>query len=47
MFQTITAAAETASGTCGVRVTWTFDSGTITINGTGKMTDWDYGKAPW
>ena len=37
-----TASAETLSGTCGDDLTWTFDeeTGTLTIEGTGKM--WDY-----
>ena len=45
----------TASGTCGMNLTWTLDSnGTLTISGTGKM--WDYDRiyngsyktsAPW
>jgi len=37
-------------GTCGDNLTWTFDSrtGTLTIRGTGKMTDYNhYSSAPW
>ncbi|MCR5015768.1 MAG: leucine-rich repeat protein [Ruminococcus sp.] len=30
-------AAETASGTCGKSLTWTFSSGTLTVSGTGEM----------
>ena len=39
------------SGTCGNNLTWTLDKGTLTISGTGVMTDyeWSYGSssAPW
>ena len=36
------------TGTCGDNLTWTLDdAGTLTISGTGKMTNWAYGKAPW
>ncbi|GAB6011907.1 leucine-rich repeat domain-containing protein [Viscerimonas tarda] len=38
------------SGTCGENLTWTFDSttGTLTISGTGAMTDYsDNSHAPW
>ena len=28
------------SGTCGTNLTWTLSSGTLTISGTGEMTDW-------
>ncbi len=38
-----------ASGTCGENLTWTLDdTGTLTISGTGEMTDYNYGSdAPW
>ena len=36
------------SGTCGENLTWTLDdAGTLTISGTGEMTDWSEGDAPW
>jgi len=41
---------ETASGTCGDNLTWVLDdNGTLTISGTGAMTDWIYypDRAPW
>ena len=46
------AADVVSSGTCGAEgdnLTWTLDSeGTLTISGTGAMTDYSYGsKAPW
>ena len=48
----VSAFADTAkSGTCGENLTWTLDSeGTLTISGTGAMTDYDYindSNAPW
>ncbi|MBQ8762714.1 MAG: leucine-rich repeat domain-containing protein, partial [Clostridia bacterium] len=42
-------AAET-SGTCGENLTWTFDgeTGTLTISGTGEMTNWSsLSSVPW
>lgn len=45
-----TANAETvASGTCGENLTWTLDDvGTLTISGTGEMTNWsDSMDQPW
>ncbi len=40
-------AATVDSGTCGTNLTWTlFDSGTLTISGTGAMTDYS-SYAPW
>ena len=37
-----------ASGTCGDALTWQmYDSGLLKISGTGMMTDYDYGEAPW
>ena len=46
------AADVVSSGTCGAEgdnLTWTLDSeGTLTISGTGSMTDYSYdSKAPW
>lgn len=36
------------SGKCGKNVTWKLDSkGTLTISGSGKMTDCDFEGAPW
>ena len=37
------------TGTCGDNLTWVLDSaGTLTISGTGAMTDWDSnGQVPW
>ena len=42
-------AATVASGTCGDNVTWILDdTGTLTISGTGAMTDYSYTtQAPW
>ena len=42
-------AADTASGTCGENLTWTLDdAGTLTVSGTGKMTDWKaINTVPW
>ena len=43
-----TAAFAALSGSCGTNVTWTLDNGTLTVSGTGAMTD--YGAAddaPW
>ncbi len=39
-----------SDGTCGDNLTWSYDgNGTLTISGTGKMTDYSYyeNKAPW
>ena len=37
-----------ASGACGDNLTWTLDSeGTLTINGTGEMKDFDLNMSPW
>ena len=37
-----------ASGSCGNNVTWSLSSdGTLTISGTGEMTDYSYGGWPW
>ena len=36
------------AGTCGTSLTWKIDaSGTLTISGTGAMTNWTAGNAPW
>ena len=36
------------SGTCGANLTWVLDSsGVLTISGSGAMTNYDYGGAPW
>ena len=37
-FSLATYAAE--SGTCGENLTWTLDGGTLTISGTGEMTNY-------
>ena len=38
-----------SNGTCGDKISWTLDSdGTLTISGTGTMTDFSYyHHAPW
>ena len=46
------AAEIVSSGNCGIKgdnLTWTLDNeGTLIINGTGDMADWNYGNgAPW
>ena len=36
------------SGTCGENLTWVLDDeGTLTISGTGEMTNWGWGGASW
>ena len=35
------------SGACGDGLTWTLESGVLTISGTGAMTNYSYGEAPW
>ncbi len=41
-------AASAASGTCGENLTWILESdGTLSISGTGAMTDWGSNIAPW
>ena len=41
-------AAVVSSGTCGENITWTKDDvGTLVINGTGDMPDFDDSLAPW
>ena len=47
---TLAAAAAETSGTCGDDLTWSFDeaAGTLTVTGSGAMTDWSAGgSAPW
>lgn len=45
----ITASAETVSGTCGENLTWTFDdeTGTLTISGSGEMESYYANTVPW
>ena len=44
----LTANAANANGSCGASLIWTLDSGgTLTISGTGKMTNWSNKEAPW
>ncbi len=43
----ITASAETVSGTCGDNLTWTFDGSTLTISGVGAMYGYTSKKRPW
>ncbi|MCD8145467.1 MAG: leucine-rich repeat domain-containing protein [Oscillospiraceae bacterium] len=44
----VSAAEEVASGTCGDNLTWVLDSdGTLTISGTGDMSNWINYDAPW
>lgn len=35
------------SGTCGEGITWEFSGSTLTISGSGKMSDFTAGGAPW
>ena len=38
----------TPHGTCGENLTWTLkEDGTLTISGTGEMTDYEYYSTPW
>ncbi len=37
----ISASAEDTSGSCGDYVTWKYEDGTLTISGTGKMTNYE------
>ena len=48
-FLPATASAATVNGSCGDNLTWTLaDDGTLTISGTGPMTDYDYNAdVPW
>ncbi len=44
----VSAAADTASGTCGENLTWTLtEDGTLTISGTGDMVNYRYSNVPW
>lgn len=45
----ITVSAETYTGACGDNLAWTLDTetGVLEIDGTGEMSDWNFGKAPW
>ncbi|MBQ7670616.1 MAG: leucine-rich repeat domain-containing protein [Clostridia bacterium] len=46
MMPFVSSAAE--SGTCGENLTWTYDGGTLTISGTGEMTNfYDNNMPPW
>lgn len=48
--QTETTAAEDLGrepGQCGEHLTWSYDSGTLTISGSGEMDDFPDGDAPW
>ena len=42
-------AAETASGTCGENLTWTYDATTrtLTISGEGRMDGYGWSASPW
>jgi len=47
LFATVPVSAAT-SGTCGANLTWTLDDdGTLTISGTGAMTNYSYSSVPW
>ena len=35
------------SGSCGYNLTWTLDNGTLTISGSGSMTDYKSASTPW
>ena len=48
MLVPVTGAETVASGTCGENVTWTLEDGTLTISGSGAMTNYtSNGHAPW
>ena len=45
---TTASAAAAGDNTCGENVTWTLEDGTLTISGTGRMTDYNANSpAPW
>ena len=35
------------AGTCGEGITWEYSEGVLTISGSGKMSDFTEGGAPW
>ena len=39
--------AQETSGSCGENATWTYESTTLTVSGTGEMYDYAYGETPW
>ncbi|MBQ7495813.1 MAG: leucine-rich repeat domain-containing protein, partial [Bacteroidaceae bacterium] len=39
--------AQATSGSCGDNATWSYESTTLTISGTGEMADYEYGETPW
>ncbi|MCH5192469.1 MAG: leucine-rich repeat domain-containing protein [Oscillospiraceae bacterium] len=47
----MTAAEEVSNGTCGENLTWVLENGTLTISGTGEMTDYTFSvpgeNPPW
>ncbi len=48
LLPTVSFAATTASGTCGTNLTWNLnDTGTLTISGTGAMSNFSAETAPW
>ncbi|MGN0997679.1 MAG: leucine-rich repeat domain-containing protein, partial [Candidatus Ventricola sp.] len=48
MLSSSCALAEIARGTCGDSLTWVLaDNGTLTISGSGAMTDWDSADTEW
>ena len=42
-----TAWAEETSGSCGDNLTWSYNDGVLTIQGTGQMDDYSVFEAPW
>ena len=46
---TVTSAWADDGGTCGTSLTWSYEESThtLTISGTGAMTDYSYGGTPW
>ena len=47
--QTVLFASAATSGTCGDNLSWSYNSSTytLTITGSGEMTDWNYSDVPW
>ena len=39
--------AQATSGSCGDNATWSYESTTLTISGTGEIADYEYGETPW